>query len=112
MQVGDICYRMVDSGGDYPPQFNELFVTRVTPAAYFVDYFPEHDRKTSKICYKTAYRKFAYPTREEALNSYKIRKRRQIQHCERTQKRAQKMLDLLEGKNAEDECFTGFVLCP
>ncbi len=43
---------------------------------------------------KSGRKRFAYPTRELALNSYIIRKRRQIAHGEWTVKKAKRFLDV------------------
>lgn len=51
---------------------------------------------------KTARKRFAYPTREEARESYRIRKRRHVEHLETQLRRARELL-----KQAETFLETG-----
>ena len=55
-----------------------------------------------KFILNGARKRWAYPTKELALNSFRMRKLRQIEHCRHTEERAKKALDKT-GFNAEKE---------
>lgn len=60
--------------------------------------------KYAKRVLKVSSRRFAYPDRAEALNSYKIRKRWQISRAQLATERARTALEELENRSAiEDE---------
>jgi hypothetical protein len=54
-------------------RLSEYYVTKETPKGYHIFSFPFRTWVS-----KTAKKRFAYPTKEEALMSFKLRKTRQI----------------------------------
>lgn len=77
----------------------EYIVVRETPCFYwFQSYYGDRIRKTSK----TGRRLHAYPTKEEAWNSYRERKRQHVTHLERRLEAARKRRDIAENMPAPD----------
>lgn len=68
-------------------------ILRRTPKGCWIE---ANGRKAERFVLDVAHRKFAYPTLELAMDSYRIRKRRQIQHLSAQLERAQ-----VYGKMAE-----------
>ena len=78
-------YRYYNQGADVILEKFKLF--KETPAGYWIipEYWSVADEMTTSInerynkwISKTSRKRFAYPTKEEALESFKMRKQRQI----------------------------------
>jgi len=67
----------------------ELRVTRTTVCGYFVDFFG-----IEKFIHRFWHKKFAYETKEQAIDAYLRRKRCQIMYLEHSLKRAREALDV------------------
>lgn len=69
---------------------SKFYPIRETPCFYIViDEFEKHMKKVSngreprtRRVSKDGLRRYCYPTKQEALNSFKARKRSQISHCQ------------------------------
>lgn len=105
-------YRFCDGyNADSPPVLQKLFVVKETPkgawvahswtTAEYLEACQKEEPITSeflrdwgaKIIYHAAGRKYAYPTIELAMDSYKRRKVRQIQHGQNSIDRANNALE-------------------
>lgn len=85
----------------------EFIVARETPCYYWVQsYYGDCIRKTAK----TGKCRFAYPTKEEAWNSYRERKRRHVAHLERQLEAARKRRNITENIPAPDQSIFQRVL--
>jgi hypothetical protein len=75
MTIGDAWYRYVDSDQEWSrdPYEITLRVVRYTPKCAVLDYYG-----TQKVVLMDARRRFAYPTRELALESYIARKQSEV----------------------------------
>ena len=71
----------------------ELTVSKETPEGYWI-----HDGE--KWVSKTATRRYAYPTRKEAIHSFLHRKRRQVQITKASLKKAEEFYDLAHAEYA------------
>lgn len=102
-------YRIVD--GPQQPILQTLYEVKRTargawicwPWAYGIGQF---DRRTMHWVSDTARRRFAYPTVELALDSYKQRKRWQIQHARNSIEKAEAMLLRCELADVWDETLS------
>lgn len=94
-----------------------------TPCGYWIRLFHSSDDK--KWVSKTAKKRFAYPSREDAITSFKARKKRQVKILEEQLSRAKRALALSESLSTEKEkkdkfkknynhsaMLTGMNLCP
>ncbi len=88
----EIFYRYDDSSyTDEPPWLSEYNVVRKTRKGTWVSY-----AGIEKFVLDVAEKKYAYPTKELALRSYIIRKKRQIQHASNTHDKATANLSMAE----------------
>lgn len=106
VKVGDTLYRMYDvvyapmvdeygfsaGEGKVALQMHQLCGTRVTLHGAWVNYCC-----VPKFVKLTGRRSFAYPTVDLAIESFKIRKRRQMMHLSRQLNRARTALALVDG---------------
>ena len=77
-------YRYEDSPFVWPPTYKLviLYLVKETPKGYWISY--DHNYKEEvpwmkkRWVSKTTRKRYAYPTKEEALENYKARKNRQI----------------------------------
>jgi hypothetical protein len=83
----------------------EFTVVKETPCGYWVTpmiifYHPDGkiDYKLCKWVSKTSRKRFAYPTKEEAWESFKYRKNRQKQLLTKQLERVNNVLELIEKK--------------
>jgi len=73
-------------------------VLKETPKGYWINLWSfEYEKKWVS---KEAKKRFAYPTREEAMTNFKARKGRQIQILESQLKKAKEALNIAEGMNS------------
>ena len=114
-------YRMVDTDSEFGPRgiMQEWRVIRETPKGAWIappwtsTYNPEEKTLTewkwhygAKFVLNDSRRCFAHPTKELAVNSFRIRKMRQIQHCRNAIDRAKEALEWLEnGEEAKPSPF-------
>lgn len=89
----EVWYRYFDYGANVesPPFLEELPVLRHTERCVYLKFFDEEKRVL-----KNARKRFAYPTKELALDSYIIRKRRQAGWAQATVNHANFMLKQAE----------------
>lgn len=90
MSDATVWYRYWDGSavGD-PPWLQELPVVRETEKCVVVD-----EWRKQRFILKVARKRYAYPTKELALDSYIIRKQRQIQYAAATHDAAKENLEL------------------
>ncbi len=82
--LGDVWVR------SWPPSVMEYKAVKETPCGYWLYLgWSMNDRWVSK----KSRRRYAYPTKKEALESYIIRKEHQIAHCESTIRAAKWFLE-------------------
>ena len=81
---------------------DEYEVISETPSGYWIRQ-EWGDPKSRWIAKGNARSSFAKPSKEEALKSYKIRKRYQIQHLERQLANAKQGLEMAERGEVEDK---------
>lgn len=126
MNIGDFFYRYTDRHVTYTNQTEESYldldrykVVKITPKGCWIVHeyefqyagVADHLICTKKFILETSCRKFAWPTIEEAQNSFKIRKSRQIWHLERQLNKTKIALKLAQdGK--WDERFKQFTMSP
>lgn len=70
----------------------EFNMIQETPKGYWIGYYNKKEKWVSK----TAKKRYAYPTKEEALASFKARKERQIEILEHQLNRAKTALSKAE----------------
>lgn len=112
-----ILYRYVDSWrfNDFGFELTEYFVVKETPCGYwFVPMRASHlhaeiQKKYRRWVSKDAEKRYCYPTKELAWNSYKIRKRWQVRRLKGQLERAECVLDRVAGMDAPAE--EKFVMC-
>ena len=90
-----------------------LYLIKETPKGYWIseNAFYQEKYKLSSIydkpkwVSKTAKKRYAYPTKLEALNSYKWRKKRQVEYASYTIGRAEQVIEQIDKiqKRLEDE---------
>jgi hypothetical protein len=87
--VTEVWYRYFDkySYENPEPTIQELPVVKHTPQGVILNFYGEH-----KFVLNSARRRWAYPTKELALDSYIQRKRKQMRHGENTVAHAKAML--------------------
>ena len=76
-------------------RYERFCVVKRTPKGAWVEEMSKYKPKR-RFVLDNARRRFAYPTKELAANSYRIRKKWQITHCERTISKARAVLKQLE----------------
>lgn len=69
---------------------------RETPKGYWITIDSTYFYSWKKWISKDSRKRYAYPTKEEALNSFIIRKKKQIKHCERDMRNAKTALSIAE----------------
>ncbi len=93
---------------------SKFYPTRETEHCYFV--INEWEKHLIKIggdrlkarqrrVLKNSLRRYCYPTKDEALHSYKKRKEAQIRHCEFSLAKAKQALLKLESEPKDTDCF-------
>lgn len=117
MAVGDKFYRIVDSDiAHNKPILQTMFVVRETSKSAWVvhswawplqaGYVLNRDnlrRIGARLCGRGTRRAYAYPTLALAVDSYRIRKQRQIQHAENTLEHAKENLEWINNAQVEHE---------
>lgn len=116
MRLGDHYFRIEDGwAADSKPVLQRLFVGKVTPKGGWVVHswnWPLREPLTNAAQLHIAgavfvkqgtRRAYAYPTIELALESYKIRKTRQIQHAENSIRAAENGLSWARRAEIEEE---------
>lgn len=117
MAVGDKFYRIVDSDiAHNKPILQTMFVVRETAKSAWVVHswaWPLPlgcvlNRATlrhmgARLCGRGTRRAYAYPTLALAVDSYRIRKQRQIQHAENTLEHAKENLEWINNAQVEHE---------
>lgn len=104
-----VCVRYTSAGDDTFSYFSEckihyieVPVTKTTPKGHWVDF-----HGTRKFILSTARKKWAYPTRHEAIESFIAKKKRQIGILDAQSREAKSLLDMAlkmrerEGKQLE-----------
>lgn len=105
-RIGEIQY------GHGPELFVEvLYMIRETPKGFWISTDP-HYKETGEAVYyigdrlrwvsKTARKRYAYPTLEEALENFRARKRRQIEILSYRLERARAALGIAKGETIEE----------
>ncbi len=86
-KLGDSWWRYNDGGSSI--WLEQLYVTKITPKCVYLCWTPldryrdpDWPQKVGKRVLKDARRRYAYPTKELAANSYRARKRAQRQHLQ------------------------------
>ena len=69
-------------------------LVKETPKGYWITIDSLFFYSWKKWISKTSRKRFAYPTKAEALNSFIIRKEKQIIHCERAMHNAKRALSI------------------
>lgn len=98
-KIGDPFYRYVDPYDTDSIHLctEEWRVDKITPAGYWIESYGER-----KFVLAGGGKRYAYPSKEEALDSYIIRKNRQLQHLASTKHKAEHGLflakELKEGR--------------
>lgn len=97
---------------DFQLKYEEYPVIRETPKGYWIeidrkhishmDYEEEQTISIEKWVSKTSLKRYAYPTKEEALQNYIARKNRQINILNRQLKDAKDCLDLARKGKVEE----------
>lgn len=112
MQIGDIFYRVVDGcDPESKPVLQKLYVVKITQHGCWVVHswaYPLRvDQKPKDVCGKLIItgtrRAYAYPTIELAVQSYKIRKQKQIGHAKAAIERAEHALEHIANGVLESE---------
>ena len=104
-------YRYVEVNYESGPSLfiNDYELLRETPKGYWIiDTIWEHHESVEiykKWVSKTARKRFAYPTKKEALENFKARKQRQIHILTYQLSDAKKALMLAEAKDSTEVCF-------
>jgi len=91
---------------------SKFYPVRETRCFYFVTNEWENEswikNPSQRRVSKDSMRRYCYPTKKEALHSYKMRKRSQIQHAEFALAKAERALSKLEHTDREfDNLFAG-----
>ena len=83
-------YEMVDHGTNVTLNLEVFKVAKETPCGYWVERFigsrvlaSGFDHAYYRWVSRNATKRYCYPTKEQALTSYKIRKRKYLMHCQR-----------------------------
>lgn len=84
MEVGDKLYRVEDGVASVYPYVITMYVTKLTPCGYWAGWSRKHRKDEDRICYYKANKRYAYHKLTDAINSYKIRKQRQLQYARDT----------------------------
>lgn len=84
------------AGADGAIFLQVLGLRKQTPKGYWVSWFPGDDRKMWKWVSATARKRYCYPTREEAWESFRIRTSRRKMHLERNIKQSNWTLQSIE----------------
>lgn len=84
-------------------EITEFKLVRETPKGYWIspdlEYFHFSEKRWIP---KVSRKRYAYPTKKEALDSFIIRKQHQITHCERDLRNAKALLSIATiAKNSE-----------
>jgi len=99
--MNEIYYRYVDvlyTDDRVSVQASEYYVMKCTPKGAWVSFY-DTDVFEKDMCHlvlNSAKKKYAYPTKEEALTAFKFRKKRQIKILNAQLKRAELALNLAE----------------
>lgn len=95
MKIGDIVYRYETYRGFHQTylELDKYTITHLTPCGYWVRV--GWKAKGKWINSKTR-RRFAYPTKEEALNAYQFRKQAFMRHAKRMLEFAEHDLSVIE----------------
>ena len=105
-KVGDEWWRVYDWVG-YRPILDKMFVVHTTPSGVYLAFFPPFkpfDRKDKgqKLVILAWKKKYAYPTKAEAIEAYWWRKQRQVIILEQQLRHAKECLDVAEKSRGGD----------
>lgn len=93
--MSDIYYRY-ENGDKVDEKFSihllEFRVIRKTAKGAWISDIWDHDGKFARFVLDGSGKRYAYPTKADARNSFIIRKKRQIQHCENALNSARRCL--------------------
>ena len=78
----------------------EFELLKETPKGYWINLFPDQLIPTKKWVSKDAKKRYAYPTKKEALNSFIARKKRQTEILEAQLSNAR--MALMKGKEMKE----------
>jgi hypothetical protein len=92
VEDGTCLFRYVDYG--YAVRCHEYDISKATPKGYWITV---SHRERFVLQPRGGEARYAYPTRKEAWNSYRIRKNRQRGYLENTLERITKILEQLDG---------------
>ena len=92
----EILYRYSDSPSHVGVWLQTFQVVKETPCGYWFAYSEATPRELWRWTSKTARRRFCYPTKEEAWNSYRIRKRKRVDHLQRDLNKTKQILSFVE----------------
>lgn len=95
-RVDDVCYTT-----GVRIEKRKFKVVKETPCGYWIDLFEFFDDK--KWVSKTGKKRYAYPTEEEAMTSFKARKKRQIQILSDKLSRARRALFMVDPTLRQEE---------
>ena len=97
MALSQIHYRYSDYiyGHDIKIRLEVFYTVKETPKGYWVisSYIPDSKKRWVS---KTSTKRYCYPTKEEAFNSYKIRKNRHLQHIRKQMDHVNVILSQIE----------------
>ena len=87
-------------GGDCKVSFffEKWFIVKHTAKGAWLGPYPNYNLKLCRFCLKAGRKRFAYPTKEEAWESLKIRTQWRVSHCRNALTRAIAVEAVLKGK--------------
>lgn len=113
MKVGDKVYRFEMYAGIDCPCLHTMYITKVNPKSYYVNWYNTHDKR-SRICYNAAIKKVAYLSKEDAFESFIARKKKYLKYLLNSIEITEKALSYKNkfkevlNKNVNDDFMIGF----
>jgi hypothetical protein len=93
-----------NASGSYPQiELHELYLVKETEKCWRIAYDWDTNLRATKLVRKNARKKFAYPSKEEAANSFLIRKSKQLRILTEKLKRAEAELNIAMNLNKKYE---------
>lgn len=106
--VGDLFYRFDETAyvdGSVEVHMARYYMVRETPKGWWLSCWREGGGGDIWVS-KTAHKRHAYPTQEEAIESFRARKRAQLRHAKRSEDIANAALRAVSEACAENEYKT------
>jgi len=108
--VNEVYYRYYDilyTDRKVSVQVSEYYVIKRTPKGVWVSIYDTElfEKEMCHLVLNSAKKKYAYPTKEEALTAFKFRKKRQIKILNAQLKRAELALNLAENNETSSYLF-------